>query len=122
MALSACCYAERRYQGWSKDSQAEAAEGLRLAARALELGRDDGNVLWMAALAAWHLGPDAPRAKELAYQSLQVNPNSAVALGVAAWVEAVSDNAAHGLELFRRADRLSPRDPHGWGVRLYRMP
>jgi adenylate cyclase len=114
MALAACCHAERRYQGWSKDSQAEAAEGLRLAARAIELGKDDGNVLWMAALAAWHLGPDAQRAKELAYRSLEVNPNSAVALGVAAWVEAVSDNATHGLELFRRADRLSPRDPHGW--------
>ena len=114
MALAAYCYAERRYQGWGKDSAAEVEEGRRLDARALELGKDDGNVLWMVAFATWHLDTNTQRAKELAYQSLQINPNSAVALAMAAWLEAISDNGAKGLELFQRADRLSPGDPRGW--------
>ena len=100
MALAAYCYAERRYQGWGKDSAAEVEEGRRLAARALELGKDDGNVLWMVAFATWHLDTNTQRAKELAYQSLQVNPNSAVALAMAAWLEAISDNGAKGWNCF----------------------
>src|SRR5262245_452964 len=48
MALAAYCYSERAVQGWTADATAEAAEGMRLAARAVELGQDDGNVLWMA--------------------------------------------------------------------------
>jgi hypothetical protein len=46
MALAAYCYVGRRIQGWTKDFSAETAEGLRLASRAVELGKDDGNVLW----------------------------------------------------------------------------
>jgi TolB-like protein len=38
------------------------AEGVRLAWRAFELGKDDGNVLWMAAFAIWTLAQDAQRA------------------------------------------------------------
>ena len=34
LALSAYCYAERRNQGWAQDLETEAAEGLRLVARA----------------------------------------------------------------------------------------
>jgi TolB-like protein len=62
MALAACCYAGRNIQGWAQDPTAEAADGLELASRAVELGKDDGNVLWMAAYAVWRLAIDAPRA------------------------------------------------------------
>src|SRR5262249_45283024 len=46
MALAACCYAGRNIQGWAQDAATEAAEGLELASRAVELGKDDSNVLW----------------------------------------------------------------------------
>ena len=36
-----------------------------LPSRAVELGKDDGNVLWMAAFAVWRLAQDAQRAREL---------------------------------------------------------
>ena len=116
MALGAYCYAGGSIQGWSHDLKADAQEGLRLARRALELGKDDGNVLWMAAYAMRRLSQDVPRARELAYRSLDLNPNSAIAMAVAGWMEAELGNSAKALELLRRAQRLSPRDPRGWFI------
>ena len=114
MALAAYCYAERRHQAWARDLPGEAAEGLRLASRAIELGKDDSNVLWMTAFAVRHLAMDANRAKQLADRSLQLNPNSAIALAIAAWVDVGMGNSARALELASRAERLSPRDPRAW--------
>jgi TolB-like protein/Tfp pilus assembly protein PilF len=114
MALAACCYAGRNIQGWAQDPTVEASEGLALASRAVELGKDDGNVLWMAAYAVWRLALDAPRARELAYRSLRLNPNSAIALAITAWMESQMGNPAKAIEMYHRAERLSPRDPRGW--------
>src|SRR5262249_1244164 len=111
MAFTALLLCGRRNQGWAEDVDAEAAEGMALVARATELGKDDASVLWMSARAVWHLGQDAPRARELGYRSLQLNPNSAIALAVTGWAEAHVDNFEKCIELCLRADRLSPRDP-----------
>jgi TolB-like protein/tetratricopeptide (TPR) repeat protein len=116
MALAAYCYAERSQQGWLKDRALETAEGIRLAARAVELAKNDANVLWMAAYAARQLAMDAQLAKELAYRSLLLNPNSAIALAITGWIEAILANPAKALEHLRRANRLSPRDPKGWFI------
>ena len=114
MALAGYCYGERRIQGWAQDLPGEAAEGLRLASRAVELGKDDSNVLWMAAFAVWRLAQDAQRARELANRSLRFNPNSAIALAITAWTEMQMGHFGKAIELFHRAERLSPRDPRGW--------
>jgi TolB-like protein len=114
MALAAYCHAERYNQGWARSPTAEAAEGLRLAERAVELGRGDANVLWMAGFAVRALGADPHRARELLRRSLQLNPNSAIALTTAAWNEAMLANPGPALEMLRRAERLSPRDPRAW--------
>jgi TolB-like protein len=116
MALAAHCYADRRFQGWAKDLGAEAAEGLRLSTRAVELGKDDSIVLWMAAYAVRQLASDARAAKELVDRSLSLNPNSAIALAIAGWIEVVIADQVDALDLFRRAERLSPRDPRGWFI------
>jgi TolB-like protein len=114
MALGANCYGERAFQGWARDAAAEASNGLHLAARALELGHDDSNVLWMVAHATLRLAMDRERAKELAYDSLALNANSAIAMTIAGLTEAMSGSANKAIELLRRAQRLSPRDPRGW--------
>jgi TolB-like protein/DNA-binding winged helix-turn-helix (wHTH) protein/Tfp pilus assembly protein PilF len=116
MALAAYCRAQLVAQGWTQDLETEAKEGLRLASRAIELGKDDGNVFWMAAYAVLNLQPDAPRARELAYRSLELNPNSAIALGMAGRAELHSGNTSKALELLYRAERLSPREPRGWFI------
>jgi TolB-like protein/tetratricopeptide (TPR) repeat protein len=114
MALAANCYGERAFQGWTQDAAAEATKGLHLATRALALGREDSNVLWMAAHATLRLAMDRERAKELAYGSLALNSNSAIAMTVAGLTEAMSGNPGKAIELLLRAQRLSPRDPRGW--------
>lgn len=116
LALSAYCYAERRNQGWAQDLETEAAEGLRLVARASELGSDDSTVMWMAARAVWHLAHDAQRARELGNRSLHLNPNSAIALAITAWAEVHLGNSERSIELCARAERLNPRDPRGWMI------
>jgi TolB-like protein len=118
MGLAAYCRAELFSQGWTQDPEAEAKEGLRLASRAVELGKDDGNVYWMAALAVIRFQGDFQRARELAYRSLKLNPNSAVALAMAARTENWSGNTSEALELLFRAERLSPREPRAWFITL----
>jgi len=120
LALCAYCYTERRQQGWADDLAAEGDEGSRLAFRAVELGRIDGNVLWMSAYALWNLAMDTRGATELANCSLVVNPNCAMAMALLGWIGACTTNTANSLEHFRRAERLSPRDPRGWLLALFR--
>jgi len=116
MALGAYCYTERVVQGWAQNVTDEGVEAARLASRAVELGKGDGNVLWMSAYAVWHSTIDITRAKELANRSLVINPNSAMALTSLAWIETCDASPKRGLELFLRAERLSPRDPRGWFI------
>ena len=116
MALAAYCHAERKVQGWMHDAAVEKEEGLQLASRAVELGNTDANVLWMCAYAFRQLAMDAKRARDLAYRSLQLNPNSAIAMTIAGWSELALANPVNALELFKKAARLSPRDPRGWFI------
>jgi tetratricopeptide (TPR) repeat protein len=116
MALKAYCYAERRVQGWAHDSDPEAIEGHRLAARCAELARDDPDVLWMAAYAIRVLGRDPLRARELHSLSLQLNPYSAKALTASAWNEALLSGSDDALKMIVRAERISPADPRAWSM------
>jgi TolB-like protein len=116
LGLAAFCHAQRCVQGWAENQELETSKGLRFAERALELAKEDSNVLWMAAYAIRELGMDPLRAKEIAYRSLHLNPNSAIALTIAAWIEAPLPNPKTALQLLQRAERLSPRDPRAWSM------
>jgi len=116
LALYAICQSWRRVQGWMHNPDIEIARGVQMAARAVELARDDANVLSMAAYTDWQLTMDAGRAGELAHRSLVLNPNSALGLMIAGWIEAGNGDHAKAIELFQRAQRLNPRDPRGWFV------
>jgi tetratricopeptide (TPR) repeat protein len=52
----------------------------------------------------------------LIYRSLLLNPNSAMALSMAGWVEVHCGNTEKALELVQRAERLNPRDPREWFI------
>jgi TolB-like protein/Tfp pilus assembly protein PilF len=109
MALAAYCYAAQTHQGWATEPNRKGEDALRLASRAVELGKDDANVLWMAAYVALRAGMDAQRAKQLACASLALNPNSAAALSVMVIVETALGNLIGALEACQRAERLNPR-------------
>jgi len=84
------------------------------------LASDDANVLWMAGMAIWPLPGELRRGKDWVRRSLEINPNSAMALTVMGWIEAVgygpsySGDKEKALQLLAQARRLSPRDPSAW--------
>ena len=114
MAMMAYCYNLRRYQSWAKEIEAEAADAIRLSLRAAELASDDANVLWMAGMAIWPLPGELRRGTAWVRRSLEINPNSAMALTVMGWIEAIGGDKEKALQLLTHARRLSPRDPSAW--------
>jgi adenylate cyclase len=114
MAMTAYCYYLRRYQSWAKDIEAEAAMAIKLSLRAVELASDDANVLWMAGTAIWPLPGELRRGTDWVRRSLEINPNSAMALTVMGWIESFSGDNQKALLLLTQARRLSPRDPSAW--------
>jgi TolB-like protein len=114
MAAAAYCHALRHFQGWLAPDDDYRTRAVTLAWRATELAPVDAQVLWMAAFAIWNMADEIAPARELFRRSLAINPNSAMALVLAGWIEVMSGNQAHGRELITRAQRLNPRDPRGW--------
>jgi TolB-like protein/Flp pilus assembly protein TadD len=115
MAAAAYCRAQCHFQGWVQQDDAGRAVAVRLAWRAVELTPNDAQVLWMAAFAVWNMAlTGRERARELFSRSLLINPNSAMALTLAGWIETMCGNQGAGREMVARAQRLNPRDPRGW--------
>jgi TolB-like protein len=115
LAMAAYCHALRHFQGWIASEDTHEAQGERLAWRAVELAPNDAQVLWMAAFAIWNLSRDRrAAAPELFARSLQINPNSVMALTLGGWIEIMRGNQGEGRTMIERAQRLSPLDPRGW--------
>jgi tetratricopeptide (TPR) repeat protein len=114
LATSAYYRAHCHMQGWRREPDDIQARDVRRAWDAVELAKDDANVLWMSAFAIWTLARDAPRAAELFRRSLALNPNSAIALTMAGWLEATNGNAAGGRKMIERSQRLNPNHPTPW--------
>ena len=114
MASSAYYYAHCHFQGWVKQPDDRRAKAIRLASDAVQLADNDADVLWQAAFAVWTLEQNASRSLELFRRALQTNPNSAIGLAMAGWVEAANGNPKEGKQLLERSQRLSPRHPQAW--------
>jgi tetratricopeptide (TPR) repeat protein len=116
MASAAYYHGHCNLQGWVEKPDKRRAKSIRLAYDAVEIAKDDSNVLWQAAFAIWSLEQNLPRSLEWFRRSLSVNPNNAMALAMAGWVEAASGDPVRGRELLERSQRLNPRHPRGWFV------
>ncbi|RFB78266.1 winged helix-turn-helix domain-containing protein [Methylovirgula sp. 4M-Z18] len=115
MAAAAYCRAQCHFQGWAQQDEADRAAAVRQAWRSVELAPNDAQVLWMAAFAIWNMAQtERERARDLFNRSLLVNPNSAMALTLAGWIETMCGNGGNGRAMVERAQRLNPRDPRGW--------
>ena len=85
-AMAAWCYFWRRINGWAADRSAEAAEGVALARRAAELGRDDAVALTRSGHALAHLAGDLEAGITLIDRALELNPNLASAWFLGAYL------------------------------------
>ena len=115
MAASAFCRAQCDFQGWARQDDHDRAAAVQLAWQAAEIAPNDAQVLWMAALAIWAMARTGrERAREMFGRALLNNPNSAMALTLAGWIETMCGNQGVGREMVARARRLDPRNPRGW--------
>lgn len=115
-AMAAWCHFWRKVNGWMTDRPHETAEGVRLARRAVKLGRDDAVALTRSGHALGHLTGDLDGGVALIDRALVLNPNLASAWFLGGYLRAWKGEPDGAAEHFARAMRLSPLDPE-----LYRM-
>lgn len=109
-AAAALCYYLDVSYGWRGVGD-DLREGLELANRAIELGRDDATALGFGAIAMRALTNDRSRAAALAERSVQLNPNFAQGWQLAGWSKISRGEHELAIQCFERAMRLSPLDP-----------
>jgi TolB-like protein len=112
---AAWCHFWRRVNGWMTDPK-EAADGERLARRAVELGRDDPVALARGGHALAHFTGDLDGGIAMHDRAVTLNPNLAAAWFLGGFLRVWHGEPVGAIERFGRAMRLSPRDPE-----TYRM-
>jgi TolB-like protein len=110
-ALIGFCRVLQAVQGWVMPSGTEVAESLRLAKRVIETGKDDPDVLWMAAFTMSHLAGEHVLAVATIGRALELNPNCAHAWMVSGCVHCFSNRPEQAIASIQQAMRLSPLDP-----------
>jgi len=113
-AMIGWCRLLQRRQGWGPVSDAQVAEGLRLARQAIEVGKDDPDALWMGGYVIAVFAAERSTANSVIQRALMLNPNSAYAWSANGWVLCFGNQPRPAVEAFERAMRLSPLDPLGY--------
>jgi adenylate cyclase len=101
----------RNSHGWMVDRESEIADAVRLARRAVALGKDDPTALWSGGLSLAYLGHEVEAGAAYIDRALVLNPNSAASWTASGWVRMYLGESASAIEHFERAMRLSPLDP-----------
>jgi len=109
--MASFCYVLRKVNGWRVDPRRETAEGLRLAKRAGDLGRDDAVALGAAGQTLAYLAHDLDAAVALIDRALVLNPNLVATWLFSGWVRDWLGEPEVALEHLKQALRLSPLDP-----------
>jgi TolB-like protein/Flp pilus assembly protein TadD len=108
--LSARCYHLQTVFGWALPLDSAVKQGLRLAHRGAEIGKDDSETLWMVGHALAQVAGDYEYGVGLIDKSLALNPNSASAWISSCFVRAQLGDTDKALQHFAHAQRLNPRD------------
>jgi TolB-like protein/class 3 adenylate cyclase len=108
--FAARCLAMRRANGWGTDSVQEVAETVRLARRAVELGKDDAVALCFSGWALAFVAGDLDTGIALIDRSLVLNPNFVVAWFCGGWVRVYLGEPELAIKQAAHAMRLSPFD------------
>jgi TolB-like protein len=109
--LAAWCIYWRKMNAWLTDRAEDMAKGEELAAKALELGRDDAVALTRGGHALPHFGGDLDTGIAHVDRALVLNPNLAAAWYLSAFQRVSSGEHDEAIERFAQAMRLSPLDP-----------
>jgi TolB-like protein/class 3 adenylate cyclase len=112
-----CRHFQRDHGLGGSVSDADVAESMRLARRAIDAGRDDPDALWMAAFILTVFAGEHAIALSAIDRALTLNPNSAHAWHSRGFVLVFSNQPGPAIEALQRAMRLSPLDPLGPGFK-----
>ena len=110
--MAAWCYAPRKARRWMIDDVQESAEATRLARKAVHLGADDPVALCMGAYVLAFVAHEFDDAVAFVDRGLAVNPNSAQAWNLSAWVRVWRGEPDLAIDHAARAMRLNPLDPY----------
>jgi adenylate cyclase len=110
-ALAAISFTQRKAFGWSANIADEISETRRLAARAIELDRDDARVLGMAGFALGYVVGEVELAAEFLARAIQLDPNLVLARTWMGWTKVYLGDMDGAIEQLEVAQRVNPLDP-----------
>jgi len=97
--------------GWMVDPESETTAAVRMARRAVAVGKDDPTALWSGGLSLAYLAHEIEAGATHIDRALVLNPNLAASWSASGWVRMYLGESANAIEHFERAMRLSPLDP-----------
>jgi tetratricopeptide (TPR) repeat protein len=109
--MAAWCHVWRKLNGWLADPVQEAAEGARLAHRAIELGRHDPIALTRGGHTLGHFGGDLDGCIALLDRAPVLNPNLLAAWYLRGFQRIARGEPDDAIKRFAKGMRLSPLDP-----------
>jgi adenylate cyclase len=108
--FEAWCVAVCKTNGWLADPEREAAEGVRLARRAVAIGMDDPVALLLGGGGVADLAGELENGIAYVDRAIVLNPNLALAWSVSGWLRSFLGEHADAIVRLERAIRLSPYD------------
>jgi tetratricopeptide (TPR) repeat protein len=111
LAMASRCYTLRKTNRWMMDPAQETAEAVRLARRAIEVGKGDAVALCYAGYALVHAAYELESGAAIIERAIALNPHLAIAWQLSGTVQAFLGRSEVAIEHTMRAMRLSPLDP-----------
>jgi TolB-like protein len=109
--MAAWCYVWRTYNGWLADRAKERLEGVHLARRAVEYGKDDVVALSRGGYGLCFLAGEFDSGLVFVDRALQLNPNLATTWVLSGLLRNFTGETDVAIDHLARAMRLSPLDP-----------
>jgi tetratricopeptide (TPR) repeat protein len=109
--IAAWCVCLSKSNGWLIDPEREVAEGVRLARRAVAVGKDDPTALWSGGITLAYLAVELETGAAYIDRAIVLNPNLAAAWSAGGWLRIYLGEPASAIERLERSRRLSPLDP-----------
>jgi TolB-like protein/class 3 adenylate cyclase len=110
-ALAVFSFTQRKAFGWNTNIADEISETRRLAARAIELDRDDARVLAMAGFGLCYVVGEVEEAAVLLARAIQLDPNLVLARTWMGWTKVYLGDTDGAIEQLEVALRVNPLDP-----------
>jgi TolB-like protein/class 3 adenylate cyclase len=110
-ALAVFSFTQRKAFGWITDIADEISETRRLAARAVELDRDDARVLAMAGFGLAYVVGEVEGGAVLLARAIQLDPNLVLARTWMGWTKVYLGEMDGAIEQLEVALRVNPLDP-----------